>query len=158
MIQNAKNYCWIQSPYLIPDDSALDAIRTAAMSGVDIRIMVPCMPDHPFVYRATQYYAKQLSKYGVKIYFYEDGFIHAKTVLVDGKIASVGSANMDFRSFKLNFEINAFIYDEGLAEQLHSIYVNDIRSSKLMTYADFEKQSRWLKFKQVFSRLFSPIL
>ncbi|MCT6859397.1 MAG: cardiolipin synthase, partial [Apilactobacillus sp.] len=68
------------------------------------------------------------------------------------------SANMDFRSFKLNFEINAFIYDEGLAEQLHSIYVNDIRSSKLMTYADFEKQSRWLKFKQVFSRLFSPIL
>ncbi len=158
MIQNAKNYCWIQSPYLIPDDSALDAIRTAAMSGVDIRIMVPCMPDHPFVYRATQYYAKQLSKYGVKIYFYQDGFIHAKTVLVDGKIASVGSANMDFRSFKLNFEINAFIYDEGLAEQLHSIYVNDIRNSKLMTFGDFEKQSRWLKFKQVFSRLFSPIL
>lgn len=158
MIQNAKNYCWIQTPYLIPDDSALDAIRTAAMSGVDIRIMIPCKPDHPFVYRATQYYAQLLARYGVKIYFYQDGFIHAKTVLVDGKIASVGSANMDFRSFKLNFEINAFIYDEKIAEQLHSIYINDMRHSELMTVDKFAQQSRWLKFKQVFSRLFSPIL
>lgn len=158
MIQNAKNYCWIQSPYLIPDDSALDAIRTAAMSGVDIRIMVPCKPDHPFVYRATQYYAKQLAKYGVKIYFYQNGFMHAKTILVDGKVASVGSANMDFRSFKLNFEVNAFMYDEDIAEQLRSIYISDMRHSQLMTFAKFEKQSSWMKFKQIFSRLFSPIL
>lgn len=158
LIQTAKNYCWIQTPYLIPDDSTTDAIKSAAMSGVDIRIMVPCKPDHPFVYRATQYYAKQLAKYGVKIYFYRKGFLHAKTIVVDGKVSSVGSANFDFRSFKLNFEINAFLYDESISNQLRSIYIQDMRDSTLETVESMSKQPIWLRFKQVFSRLFSPIL
>ncbi|UQS84753.1 cardiolipin synthase [Apilactobacillus apisilvae] len=158
LIQTAKNYCWIQTPYLIPDDSTTDALKSAAMSGVDVRIMLPCKPDHPFVYRATQYYAKQLAKYGVKIYFYQKGFLHAKTIVVDGKVSSVGSANFDFRSFKLNFEINAFLYDEAISQQLRSLYIKDIRDSTLETVETMDKQSSWMKFKQVFSRLFSPIL
>ena len=158
LINAAQDHIWIQTPYLIPDDSVLDALRIAIHSGVDVRIMIPCKPDHPFVYRATQYYAHQLANEGATIYFYQNGFLHAKTMVVDGKMASVGSANLDFRSFKLNFEINAFMYDHHITDQLEQIFVNDIRNCKVMTPEMFAAQPVWLRFKQTFSRLFSPIL
>ena len=120
--------------------------------------MIPCKPDHPFVYRATEYYAHALANEGVTIYTYQRGFLHAKTMMIDGKMASVGSANLDFRSFKLNFEINAFIYDSDTTDQLEQIFVNDIRNSRVKTAAAFDQQSHWLHFKQRFSRLLSPIL
>lgn len=158
LINSAQKRLWIQSPYLIPDDSILDALRVAVGSGVDVRIMIPSKPDHPFVYRATEYYAKQLARVGVKIFKYQNGFLHAKTMLVDDGVASVGSANLDFRSFKLNFEINAFLYDPKLTTELAQLFEADMRVSELTTYADFEQQSYWRKFKQIFSRLLSPIL
>ena len=158
LINTAQDHIWIQTPYLIPDDSVLDALRVAAHSGIDVRIMIPCKPDHPFVYRATQYYAHVLANEGVTIYTYQRGFLHAKTMLIDGKMSSVGSAHLDFRSFKLNFEINAFIYDSDTTDQLEQIFVNDIRNSRVVTAAVFDQQSRWLHFKQRFSRLLSPIL
>lgn len=158
LIQSAKKRVWIQSPYLIPDDSVMDAIRIAVMAGVDVRIMIPQMPDHPFVYRATQYYAHELAKDGVKIYYYENGFIHSKTMVVDDRLASVGSANMDYRSFKLNFEVNAFLYDEKLAVQLAELFEEDQRLSRLITAEAFDNQSLYLRFKQSFCRLLSPIL
>lgn len=158
LINAAQDHIWIQTPYLIPDDSILDALRVAAHSGIDVRIMIPCKPDHPFVYRATQYYAQSLAAQGVTIYTYQKGFLHSKTITIDGRMASVGSANLDFRSFKLNFEINAFIYDFKLTDQLEQIFVNDIRNCRVMTPERFAQQSRWLKFKQYFSRLLSPIL
>ncbi|MBS9334518.1 cardiolipin synthase [Fructobacillus sp. M1-13] len=158
LIQLAKKRCWIQTPYLIPDDSTIDALRIAANSGVDVRIMLPCMPDHMFVYRATQYFASELVKDGVKIYFYQNGFLHAKTMVVDDDLASVGSANFDFRSFKLNFEINAFLYDEEVASTLASTYKKDMEQSSQQSIESFAKQSRWLRFKQVASRLLAPIL
>lgn len=158
LINSAREHLYIQSPYLIPDDSVLDALRTAIHAGVDVRIMVPHMPDHAFVYRATQYYARQLANDGAKIYFYQKGFLHAKTVTIDDTISSIGSANMDFRSFKLNFEANAFIYSSDVAKQLHEIFLNDIQDSTLITPKDFAQMSWWLRFKQAFSRLLSPIL
>ncbi|GEO66854.1 cardiolipin synthase [Levilactobacillus spicheri] len=158
LIQTAEKRLWIQTPYLIPDDSVLDSLRIAAMAGIDVRIMIPDKPDHAFVYRATQYYARQLADDGVKIYYYHNGFIHAKTMVVDGKIASVGSANMDYRSFKLNFEINAFLYDADIATQLEDIFEADMRHSELITPEKFNQQSWYLKFKQTASRLLSPIL
>ncbi|MDO4903125.1 MAG: cardiolipin synthase [Limosilactobacillus sp.] len=158
LINAAQDHIWIQTPYLIPDDSIMDALRVAIHSGVDVRIMIPCKPDHPFVYRATEFYAKTLAAEGATIYKYQEGFLHAKTMMIDGRMASVGSANLDFRSFKLNFEINAFVYDLKLVDQLEKIFVEDIRNCRVMTLERFEEQSRWLKFKQYFSRLFSPIL
>lgn len=158
LIQTAKQRVWIQTPYLIPDDSVMDALRIAVMSGVDVRIMIPNMPDHPFVYRATQYYAHELAKIGVKIYYYEHGFMHAKTMVVDDRFASVGSANLDYRSFKLNFEVNAFLYDEKIALQLAQFFEEDQRLSRLITAEMFAQQSFILRFKQSFSRLLSPIL
>lgn len=158
LIQLAKKRCWIQTPYLIPDDSTIDALRIAANSGVDVRIMIPCMPDHMFVYRATQYFASQLVKDGIKVYCYNNGFLHAKTMVVDDQLSSVGSANFDFRSFKLNFEANAFLYDKEIAQQLAAQYEKDIECSTEQTVESFAEQGRWLRFKQVFSRLLAPIL
>ncbi|MGX7418510.1 cardiolipin synthase [Carnobacterium gallinarum] len=158
MISMAKKSIYIQSPYFIPDDSVLDAITIAAMSGIDVRIMIPNKPDHPFVYRATTYYAGEMVAAGAKVYIYDNGFLHAKTVVIDGEVASVGTANFDFRSFKLNFEVNAFIYDPAIAQQLQKIYEDDIKKCYLLTEEIIENQSSWMKFKQEFSRLLSPIL
>lgn len=158
LINSAVDHLYIQTPYLIPDDTLLDALKVAAHSGVDVRIMIPCKPDHPFVYRATQYYARVLANEGVTIYYYERGFMHAKTVMVDGKIASVGSANLDYRSFKLNFEMNCFIYDHAVVDQLERIFIDDVRDSRVVTPEMFAAQPFWLRFKQTFCRLLSPIL
>lgn len=116
IIAQAQNYVYIQTPYLIPGDSILEALIISAKSGVDVRIMIPSMPDPPFVYRATEYYAKYLVNHGVKVYKYDNGFIHAKTIVSGSNIASVGSANQDFRSYQLNFEVNAFTYSPALAK------------------------------------------
>lgn len=157
IIASAKEYVYIQTPYLIPEDSILESLIIAANSGVDVRIMIPCMPDHPFVYRATEYYAKYLVAHGVKVYKYNDGFIHAKTMVSDSNISSVGSANQDFRSYTLNFEVNSFNYNPLLTKELKEIFEKDLEKCTLLTNEYFAKQSSWLKFKQYFSRLLSPI-
>ncbi|HIZ96350.1 MAG TPA: cardiolipin synthase [Candidatus Ligilactobacillus excrementavium] len=158
LISNAHDYIYIQTPYLIPDDSVMEALSVAAYSGVKVRIMIPSKPDHAFVYRATEYYAKELLEKGIEIYKYDEGFLHAKTMVVDGQMCSVGSANLDFRSFKLNFEVNAFCYDRKLAVELTDIFKQDLKFCTLLSAEYFAQQSRWLRFKQYFSRLLSPIL
>ncbi len=154
----AKERVWIQTPYLVPDDSMTSALQVALRSGVDVRIMIPCMPDHPFIYRATQYYANLFQKLGAKIYIYEGGFIHAKTLLADDAIASFGTTNQDIRSYELNFEVSAFAYDEKVNKELATIFEEDMKHSTLLTQEMIKQQSYWLKFKQNFSRLLSPIL
>lgn len=158
LISRAQHYVYIQSPYLIPEPSVLEALVIAAHSGVDVRIMIPCMPDHPFVYRATEYYAKFLVENGVKVYKYDNGFIHAKTMVADNELSSVGSANMDYRSFSLNFEVNAFMYNRAFAKKLRAAFEKDLDQSTLLTTQYFDEQSRWHQFKEYFSRLLSPIL
>ncbi|MFD1472351.1 cardiolipin synthase [Companilactobacillus mishanensis] len=158
MIVNAKKSVWIQTPYLIPDDPMFTALTIASRSGVDVRIMVPCMPDHPFIYRATQYYSNLLTQFGIKIYSYEKGFLHAKTSIIDEKICSVGSMNHDFRSYSLNFEANAFIYDSKIAHKVKRSFEKDMEDSILITQEVIDNQGVWMHFKQRFSRLLSPIL
>lgn len=157
IIATARKYVYIQSPYLIPENSVLEALIIAVKSGVDVRIMVPCMPDHPFVYRMTEYYAKYLVHNGVKVYRYDNGFIHAKTIVSGTNIASVGSANQDYRSYKLNFEVNAFTYSPELSAKLKKIFEDDLMNCTPMTSEYFDQQPTWLRFKQQFSRLLSPI-
>ncbi len=158
MIMTAKEYVYIQTPYFIPDDSLLDALRIAALSGVDVRIMIPNKPDHPFVYWATYSYIGELLKAGASVYIYQNGFLHAKTIVVDGNIASVGTANIDVRSFRLNFEVNAFLYNEGLASQLVNEFTRDIMYSSQLTLKLYQQRSLWIRFKESISRLISPIL
>lgn len=158
MILTAKEYVYIQTPYFIPDESLMDALRIAALSGVKIKLMIPNKPDHPFVYWATLSYAGELLQENAEVFMYQNGFLHAKTIVVDGKIASVGTANIDVRSFRLNFEVNAFLYNTKFAEKLVDIFEKDITYSTQMTQKLYEKRSLGIKFKESISRLLSPIL
>jgi cardiolipin synthase len=158
MIPGAKKSIWIESPYFIPDDALMEALLIAIRSGIEVCMVIPKMPDHPFVYRATEYYAHQLVKAGARIFTYQDGFMHAKTIVVDNEIVSVGSANWDIRSFKLNFEANAFIYDFEVATKVIKTIQQDMAKSRELDRKYFEQQSNWKKFRQLASRLISPIL
>ena len=158
LISNAKRYVYIQSPYFIPDESFFDAVRVASLAGIDVRIMIPNKPDHMFVYWATYSYVGQLVEAGAKVYHYEKGFIHAKMIVVDDEVASVGTANIDVRSFSLNFEVNAVLYDRALAHRLAEIFEQDILDSSELTKELYLNRSNAVKFKESISRLLSPIL
>ncbi|WP_280770957.1 cardiolipin synthase [Salipaludibacillus daqingensis] len=158
MIMTAKESIYIQTPYFIPDESLLDALRIACLSGKDVRIMIPNKPDHPFIYWATLSHIGGLLSSGAKVYIYEKGFIHAKSIVVDRNMNSVGTANIDNRSFKLNFEVNAFIYDKETSETLAQAFERDILDSTRLTEELYNKRSNWIRFKESISRLLSPIL
>lgn len=157
LIMTATESVYIQTPYFIPDDSLMDALRIASLSGVDVRIMVPCKPDHPFVYWATLSFIGDLLDAGIRGYKYDNGFIHAKTIVVDGIAASVGSANFDARSFKLNFEANAFFYHPVYGEQLKKAFLDDLPKCTEITEETYRNRSKWIKAKESVSRLFSPL-
>ena len=158
MIFLAKDYIYIQSPYFIPDTSMLDALRIACLSGVDVRIMIPNKPDHLFVYWATYSNIGLLLKAGARVYLYENGFIHSKQIVVDDQVSTVGTANIDVRSFRLNFEVNAFIYDREKSHELAEIFEEDIQNSTELTLEDYVNREKWIKVKESVSRLLSPIL
>lgn len=158
MINSAKESIYIQTPYFVPDDSMLEALKIAALSGIDVKIMIPDKPDHMFVYWATYSYLGEVINAGGKGYLYNNGFLHSKTIIVDGKIASVGSANIDVRSFKLNFEANAFVYDHDFAGELRKEFDKDLEVSLLVDEKKYESRGRIIKIKESISRLLSPIL
>jgi len=158
MITAAKRSVYIQTPYFVPDDSIFEALKIAALSGVDVKIMIPAYPDHLFVFPAALSYLDVLVSAGVSAYKYHAGFVHSKVMLIDGLVSSVGTANIDIRSFKLNFEINAFIYDEAKTSELEQQFLRDIDECVLMDKAFFENRGRWSKVKEAVSRLLSPLL
>jgi len=158
MIMSAKERVYIQTPYFIPDESLRDALRIASLSGVEVNIMIPNKPDHPFVYWATLSHIGDMLNAGARVFIYQKGFMHAKTIVIDGKVASVGTANIDVRSFRLNFEVNAFLYDFGLARRLVDAFHEDVRHSTQMTKKLYERRSLGIRFKESISRLLSPVL
>lgn len=158
MIHSAKESVLLQSPYFIPDDSVLNAMKIAALSGIDVKLMLPRKADHRLINWASHSYVGELLESGIKCYFYEKGFLHAKTIVVDGKIASVGTANLDIRSFKLNFEVNAVLYDTRTAHRLAQIFNDDLKDCTEETLGEYIRRSRFARFKESIARLISPIL
>jgi cardiolipin synthase len=159
MIVNAEKNIYLQTAYFVPDDSLAEALKTAALGGVDVKIMIPGKRDHPFVHWASTSYLSDLLDAGVKAYIYDyDRFLHVKAVMVDGRIASVGSANFDIRSFKYNFEINAVVYDPYIVTQLEQQFKADIEHCIEMTRELYEKRSIDVRFREAISRLISPLL
>ena len=158
MINEAESHIYLTTPYFVPDDAIFEALRVAALSGLDVRIIIPGNPDHFFVYWSSMSYLGELLEAGVKVYQYERGFIHAKVLTIDGKVATVGSANMDIRSFELNFEVNAFMYDETTAEMLESEFKNDLRYCVEITNEWYHRRRWWFKVKEAVARLVSPML
>lgn len=158
LINKAKNNIYIATPYFIPDESILTALKIAALSGIDVRIIIPCKPDHAFVHWASKSYIWELVECGAKCYTYNNGFIHSKMISIDGKICTVGTANLDMRSFNLNFEVNAIIYDENTTKIIDSSFVDDLKNSTLLTKELYDNRSVLIKIKEAVSRLLSPIL
>ena len=158
LIQEARKSVFIQTPYFVPDDLLLDTLKSAVLSGIDVKIMIPNKADHPFIYWINQYYVAELLRLGANIYRYENGFIHSKTILVDEEVVSIGTCNFDYRSFYLNFEINLNIYNKDVANSFKTQYYKDIAISKKLTFADFKKRSIFTKIKESVFRLLSPIM
>ena len=125
---------------------------------MDVRIILPGKPDSRFVLWATMSYVRELLEAGVRVYQYQKGFIHAKTLVVDSLVSSIGSANMDIRSFKLNFEVNAFIYNQRVSRELERDFFNDLKNCKEITLSSYKNRSFVMKFMESLARLFSPLL
>lgn len=158
IINDAKEYVYIQTPYLVPDGPVIEALKICALSGVDVRIMVPGKPDHFFMEWMLSANIGLLIDYGIKFYRYQKGFIHAKTIVSDGKVCSIGTANLDIRSFKLNFEVNAIMYNEQISKEQENIFYKDQEKCKLVTKHEYNNRSRSLRIKESLIRLIAPIL
>ncbi|HIW13565.1 MAG TPA: cardiolipin synthase [Candidatus Salinicoccus stercoripullorum] len=158
MIYHAKKHIYIQTPYFIPDQSFLEAVRIAILSGIKVNIMIPNKPDHPFVYWGTYSNVGALVKMGATVHIYEKGFLHQKVVMIDDEVISIGTTNIDNRSFLLNFEVNAFIYDAEQAAEYRQIFEKDARDSTILTEEIYDSRSKWIRIKESFANLISPIL
>ena len=158
LIHKAKKSIYIQTPYFIPDESIQTALLMATMSGVEVNLMFPCKPDHPFVYWATLSYVGELIMAGANCYTYDNGFLHAKGLSIDGKACCYGTANMDIRSFELNFEVNAMIFDQNIAGEMERIFREDLKCCTRITKEMYKSRSVWIRFKEQISRLLSPVL
>ncbi len=154
----AQTRVWITNPYFIPGKSVMDALVAAALRGVDVRLLLPRKSDSRLVSSASKSYYPELLRAGIKIYEYQSGFIHAKTMLVDDWMGTVGSANMDLRSFKLNFELNAFVYTEEFPLRLAEQYLTDLASAELVSVDAALRISAPKRLVRSVARLMSPLL
>ncbi len=157
MVYSAQESLWIQTPYFVPDEPFLEALKTASASGVDVRIMIPGLPDKKYVWNVTMSYVRDLLNAGIKVYMYS-GFMHAKMVVMDDQIATIGSTNIDIRSFALHFEVNAFIYDTEFALKCKKIFIDDEMDSTQITSEWYESRGILTLLKENFSRIFSPLM
>lgn len=159
MISSAKKYIYIATPYFIPTESLMENLKIAAMSNVDVKILFPGKYDHFVVYNASKSYLAELIKYGVEVYFYrKDAFLHSKLMTVDGNISTVGTANMDIRSFELNYEVNAVIYNNETTKEFEKIFEEDLKDSRLISKEELEMTPKHERFIEGIARLFSWIL
>src|SRR5690625_320980 len=157
-IMLAKQEILITTPYFVPGESLKDLVIVAAKGGITVRLMVPEDSDSRFVNLASQSYYMELLRAGVKIYRYKKGLVHSKTMMIDQEIVIIGTANMDIRSFDLNFEVNAVIYNEEKAAEMRQIFFEDVRDSQLIRIEEWQKRSRWIFFAEKIARLMSPLL
>lgn len=157
-VNNAKRYFYIQTPYFLPTEPILAALQTAALAGVDVRIMLPEHADNRITHLGSRSYLKDIMRAGVKVYFYQKGFLHSKLMVSDDILSTVGSTNMDFRSFEHNFEVNAFMYDEDTALRMKEIFLRDQKESVLIPLKTWVKRPLRQKAMESVVRLLAPLL
>ena len=157
-INTARQRIWIASPYFVPDLGLLNALQLAGLRGVDVRIMIPDMPDHYLVYLAAFSYLEDAGRTGVRFFRYTDGFLHQKVMLIDDSVATIGTANMDNRSFRLNFEITAAIAgNTEFIDEVEAMFMNDFEHSREVPSDELASKSWWFRFLVQLARLTSPI-
>lgn len=156
-LNTAKKYAYIQTPYFAPDQAFLTAVKITAQSGADVRIMLPGIPDKRYVYYVTTSYIGELLSAGVRVFIY-DGFLHAKTMVIDDAVSTIGTTNIDIRSFQLHFETNAFIYSIDTAKECRQIFENDMQKCHEISIEEYNKRGLSQIMKEGLFRLFSPIM
>lgn len=157
ILNHARQYTYIQTPYFVPDKAFMTAIRMAAQSGVDVRVMIPGAPDKPYVYYTTMSYMGELLDAGIRVFLYP-GFIHSKTIVADDALTTIGTTNIDIRSFVLHFEINAFLYGEQCAVENRDIFLKDQYKCVELTKEAYDRRGVWNIMKEGFFRLFSQVM
>jgi len=157
-ITSATQYVYIQTPYFMPTDVIMAALQTAALGGVDVRVMMPERTDTFMTQSCSYSNITQSLEAGVKIYIYRNAFMHSKAIVIDDQLSTIGSSNMDFRSYEQNFELNAFIYDEKIAKQLKRFFLFDQKQCTETTLDEWRNRALWTRVKESVSRLFSPLL
>lgn len=159
MIAQSREYIYIQSPYLIPTEPVLFALRNAALAGVDVRLMIPYRGDKGIVPPlASRSYVKEVIHSGVKVYFYNTGYMHSKAIVSDDKVCTIGSTNVDFRSYEQDFEINAFIYDSDMAVRTRDAFLQDQELCTLVDEKSWNSRPWHKRFAESLARLASPLL
>jgi len=158
IVSKARNYVYLQTPYFLPNESLLTALQTAALSGVDVRLMVPERTDTPIAVKAMNSHFAEVMDAGVKVYSYRKGFLHAKTAVADDILSTVGSANLDYRSFELDFEVNAFIYDAKFAIQMKETFLKDQEDCVLINPEEWGNRPRLVRWTESVCRLFDPLM
>lgn len=157
-ICSARHYFYVQSPYFVPTEQIKTALQTAALSGVDVRLMLPKRADTWLIHESSLSYLEDMMKAGVKIYLYRRGFLHSKLMVCDDELSTVGSTNMDFRSFEHNFEANAFFYDKMTALAIKNIFLEDQKHCLLLSSKIWNKRSWKNKVIESVVRLLAPLL
>ncbi len=158
VIRTAKTRIWIASPYFVPDEQIVSALQLASLRGVEVRILLPLQADHVLMDWASYAYYPMAERAGIEIYRYEAGFLHQKVLLVDDTLASIGTANLDNRSFRLNFEISTVVWDRRFAGLVETMLRDDFSASRKVVAGELDDKSVWFRFGVRFSRLFAPIL
>ncbi len=157
-ITRANEHIYISTPYFLPNNSILTALKVAAMSGKDVKIMIPANPDSKIVYWATCSYISELLKAKIKVYFYKAGFNHSKIIMIDSTFCSIGTANMDVRSFDANFEVTALLYSSLRTKELEKEFLKDLENCEEMTLSKWKSRKRKRSLLEGIARLFTPLL
>ena len=158
-IVSARSYAYLQSPYFIPPEPIMKVLQNAALSGVDVRVMIPYRGDKGVLPPlASRSYIKEALNAGIRMYLYRKGYMHAKTLVIDDSLVTIGSTNLDFRGFEQDFEINAFMYDENLARQQHDLFIEDQKDAELIDPLEWDKRPLLDKAKESAARIFSQVL
>lgn len=157
-IARARKYFYIQTPYFLPTETVMNVLQTAAMSGVDVRLMLPLRADNRITHLGSCSYLADAMRAGVKVYFYKKGFLHSKLMVSDDELTTVGSTNVDFRSFEHNFEVNAFVYDMEAALQMREIFLADQRHCEQVLLKNWVKRPWYRKAQESVVRLLAPLL
>ena len=157
-IANADSYVYIHTPYFLPPESMITTLKSAALSGIEVCIMMPERSDSRLTHAASRSYIRELLEAGIRIFFYRHNFLHSKAIVIDDQISIVGTANMDVRSYEQNFEVSAFIYEHGTALKLKKAFKTDMKACKELNLNLWKSRTRKEKFKESLARLFSPML
>lgn len=158
LINMARKYVFISTPYFMPGETTINSLKTAAMSGVDVRIMIPYKSDSPLTSWCTRSYVEELLEAGVRVFQYRKGFNHSKLIIVDGLVSTVGTANMDMRSFEQNFEINLILYDRNVSRKLATFFLEDLQQSTEIHLSDWKFRPKRDRIRESLARLFAPLL